>query len=110
MTSLSNVPLSHLITTPGWLTGHHGSAGTIHGVHSKQSGIHFEIYLEIEWDTGNKSFPRFPDECINITVDEEWQPKMNDEYISAQVKLLDQNINYLVRNTNVKQMVEKITD
>lgn len=105
MTALSNVPLSHLITTKGWLTGKHGGAGTILAVHSNPSGITFEIFLEIEWDTGNKSFPRYPDECINIIVDESWLPLMNDEYIATQVALLDQHVNYLVRNTNIKRIV-----
>lgn len=105
MTQLSSVPLSNLLTTEGWLTGKHGGAGTIVGIHSKPSGLTFDIYLEIEWDAGNKSYPKFPDECINITVDEEWQPLVNHEYVEYQIDLLQQNINYVTRSINTGRMV-----
>jgi hypothetical protein len=109
MTQLSNVPLSNLLTTEGWLTGKHGEAGTILGIHSKQSGIFFEVYLEIQWDTGNKAFPKFPEECIHITVNEEWQPKVNHEFAEYQQDLLQQNMNYVFRSINVERMIELTT-
>lgn len=99
MTQLSDVPLALLRNDEDWLTGKLGGKGQILDVYAKPEGSTFQVYLHIKWDSGNESYPKYPEECTLITVDESYQHVMCKPYVEAKVAELGQHIEYFNRHT-----------
>ncbi len=91
---LSEVPLAELINTPNFLTGANGTPGKILGITSHPSGKFFENRIHIQWATGKESFPIWPHECGNVTVDISMFNRCLKPYADSNIATLKTNINF----------------
>lgn len=99
---LSNVPFSELRSDAGWLTGANGAPGRIVAINTTSDGNSFKTYLHIVWENGTESYPDWPHECNNVTVDETYQHVICKPYMDHHVGILKENIDYLIRHSSGK--------
>lgn len=98
---LTNVPITEMQTTENWLIGLTGKRGTIVNFSSVNSGIQIQLLLKVRWEDGRITDYNFPDEVVNLKVDEEMIPTKLDGYMSHRRGQLQEQIDYFDKFTFV---------
>lgn len=91
---LIDVPMTEMQTTKNWVVGLTGKRGTITGFTSTPSGIQIQLVIHIEWEDGHKREYHYPDDVVNLKVNEKKIPHKLGGYMNFRKDNMLEQIDY----------------